>query len=541
MMPACKDMTVLEMTNSQSTQTLNERLEFIGLDDAQRQTLATLAPTIAASLDGALDTFYARARKTPEAARFFSSEAHIQHAKNHQIHHWNTIASGRFDAAYVEAVSTIGRTHARLGLEPRWYIGGYALILESIISAVVGDALKGFPRQKKRKQISESISAVIKAAMVDMDYSISTYLEALALERDKAASQHLELESQQKTALAALDHALSQLAEGDLSAPLTQDLAANFASLKTNYNTALESLNAAMTDISVTAGAVLAQSEQISAATENMAKRTENQASALEETAAALEEISTIAKEAETRTTEIHNAVRESAAEAIKSSSVVEQAAEAMSAIEQSSRRMTQVIGVIDEIAFQTNLLALNAGVEAARAGESGRGFAVVAQEVRELAQRSANAAKEIKVLIGKSTEDVARGVGLVHSTGLALRNIGERVQSINGVMTAIAQSSREQSVGVGEINSAIGNMDLITQQNAAMVEQTSAATQKMSDEARHLSDLVSAFRLERDNVSQRPRAGRQQQDRSPAIILRQRLEGRLTGTGGARGSWEEF
>ncbi len=477
------------------TSTLNDRLEFVGMTTAQKQALAGQQDTITATLDGALNTFYARVKKHPDTARFFASDAHVDHAKQRQIMHWKTIASAKFDADYVDAVSTVGRVHARLGLEPRWYIGGYALILENIVRAIITHELKGFFTRGKADKLGDDISAVIKAAMVDMDYAISVYLDVLAQERAKAEAEREVLKHEQDAALSALAHALGTLAEGNLTAPIDAPLAADFDALKANYNASLDSLCTAMQDIGQAVRHVSGQSREISAATSDMARRTEQQASTLEETAAALDEISTISREAQTRTREVQTIVMQSAAEAEKSGTVVDDAVRAMSDIEDSSRRMTQIIGVIDEIAFQTNLLALNAGVEAARAGEQGKGFAVVAQEVRELAQRSATAAKEIKELIGRSSADVTRGVQLVHGTGDALRGIGEQVRAINDHMASIARSAEEQASGIANINSAVSNMDLITQQNAAMVEETSAATEKLLEEATRLAHLVSSFK----------------------------------------------
>ena len=477
------------------TSILNDRLEFVGMTAAQKKALAGQHDTIVASLDGALNAFYARARTHPETSRFFSSDSHIEHAKERQVSHWKTIATAKFDADYVDAVSTVGRVHARLGLEPRWYIGGYALILENIVRSIITQELKGFFTRGKAEKLGDDISAVLKAALVDMDYAISVYLEALAQERAKAQAEGEALKHEQDTALSALARALGTLADGDLTQPIAEPLAVSFDALKANYNASLESLCAAMQDIGQAVHHVSDQSREISTAAGDMAKRTEHQASTLEETAAALDEISTISREAQTRTREVQTIVMQSAAEAEKSGTVVDDAVRAMSDIEDSSRRMTQIIGVIDEIAFQTNLLALNAGVEAARAGEQGKGFAVVAQEVRELAQRSATAAKEIKELIGRSSADVTRGVQLVHGTGDALRGIGEQVRAINDHMASIARSAEEQASGIANINSAVGNMDLITQQNAAMVEETSAATEKLLEEATRLAHLVSGFR----------------------------------------------
>ncbi len=189
-----------------------------------------------------------------------------------------------------------------------------------------------------------------------------------------------------------------------------------------------------------------------------------------------------------------------------------------MGEIENSSKRMSQIIGAIDEIAFQTNLLALNAGVEAARAGDQGKGFAVVAQEVRELAQRSASAAREIKDLIGKSSAEVNRGVVLVNDTGRALRSIGSQVQAIHDHMASIASSAREQAAGIAEVNATVGNMDLITQQNAAMVEQTSAATHKLSAESATLLGLVRAFKTSSNGAAVQDGARRLSVTRAPTL-----------------------
>ena len=199
--------------------------------------------------------------------------------------------------------------------------------------------------------------------------------------------------------------------------------------------------------------------------------------------------------------------VNEACADADRSNAIVRKAIAAMEGIEDSSGKVTQIIGVIDEIAFQTNLLALNAGVEAARAGEAGKGFAVVAQEVRELAQRSAHAAKEIKALISASSAQVQEGVTLVGETGSALTRIAEQVLSVNKLIQDISASSREQSAGLQEINIAVNNMDQVTQQNAAMVEETTAAANLLNDEAHTLRDMVMRFNVGRAGEAPRHRA----------------------------------
>ncbi|MFC3074498.1 methyl-accepting chemotaxis protein [Shinella pollutisoli] len=476
------------------TQQLQERLHFVNLDEKQRGALKQAYPTISASLDGALDAFYRKVRAHPETARFFANESHIQGAKGRQVKHWELIASARFDAQYVDAVTTIGKTHARLGLEPRWYIGGYALVMEAIVRAVIDKHLDGLLHRRKAAVLGEEVSAILKAAMVDMDYAISVYLEALQQEREKAEAERQALNAEQEEALAALDASLNRLAEGDLTAAITQPLAPQFDRLKSNFNTAIERLDSTLGSIVVAAEDAAGDAGELVHATDDMARRTEQQAASLEETAAAVEEITTISHEAAQRAEEARRVVGSATEEAKRSGEVVEQAVTAMGAIEDSSRKITQIIGVIDQISFQTNLLALNAGVEAARAGEAGKGFAVVAQEVRELAQKSAEAAKEIKTLIDKSFSDVLLGVSLVNKTGEALHHIGEQVIHINAHIDAIASSAREQSAGIAEINTSVGTMDQMTQQNAAMVEETNAATHNLMQISASLKTLVDRF-----------------------------------------------
>jgi methyl-accepting chemotaxis protein len=486
------------------TKQLNERLQFVDLDTRQRDALKRALPTISASLDGALDTFYRKARATPETARFFSSEAHIQSAKGRQVKHWELIGSANFDTQYVDAVTTIGKTHARLGLEPRWYIGGYALILEAIVESVIAKHLEGFLYRKKAAALGGEITAIVKAALVDMDYAISVYLEALQEEREKSEAERQARNAEQEEALSALDASLTRLAGGDLTAGISKPLAPQFEGLRSNFNSAIAKLDDTLGAIVTAADDAAGNSGELVHATDDMAKRTEQQAASLEETAAAVEEITTISREAAGRAEEARRVVRSATEEAERSGEVVEQAVGAMSAIQDSSGRITQIIGVIDQISFQTNLLALNAGVEAARAGEAGKGFAVVAQEVGEGAQKSAEAAKEIKALIDKSFADVQLGVSLVNRTGEALHHIGEQVVHINAHIDAIASSAREQSAGIAEINTAVGSMDQMTQQNAAMVEETNAATHNLMQVSTTLKGLVDRFVVSAER-SERP------------------------------------
>jgi methyl-accepting chemotaxis protein len=287
--------------------------------------------------------------------------------------------------------------------------------------------------------------------------------------------------------------------------------------LRLDFNGSVSSLHSVVSSVGETAQAVDTGTAEISDASSNLAKRTEQQASSLEETAAALDEITATVKKAAEGATHARKVVADTKDDAEKSGQVVRKAVEAMGTIEKSSQQISQIIGVIDEIAFQTNLLALNAGVEAARAGDAGRGFAVVASEVRALAQRSADAAKEIKGLISASTAQVGEGVKLVAETGQSLERIMTKVTEINTVVSDIAAGAQEQATGLQQVNTAVNEMDKMTQQNAAMAEEATAAGRSLTQQAEQLTSLVGQFRLSDVAQSGPRRVAAKAEVRSPA------------------------
>jgi methyl-accepting chemotaxis protein len=310
---------------------------------------------------------------------------------------------------------------------------------------------------------------------------------------------------------------LSKLAHGDLTYRLQHELPEAYAQLQADFNTAMEQLQETMRGIVGNSGGLKSAAGEISQAADDLSRRTEQQAASLEETAAALDEITATVRKTADGARQANSVVGEARGEAERSGEVVRNAVAAMGEIEGSSRKIAQIIGVIDEIAFQTNLLALNAGVEAARAGEAGRGFAVVASEVRALAQRSSDAAKEIKTLILASTQQVESGVELVNETGEALQKIVVKVAEISSLVSEISASTQEQSSGLAEVNTAVNQMDQVTQQNAAMVEQSTAASHSLAGEADALATLVSHFRI----GDQAPQTVSVQQDRVAAFASR--------------------
>jgi|CXWL01.1.fsa_nt_gi methyl-accepting chemotaxis protein len=310
---------------------------------------------------------------------------------------------------------------------------------------------------------------------------------AAEAERDARAAE-------QTTVVTSLASGLRQLAEGNLTSRITTSFTADYEQLRADFNEAMSKMQEAMKSVVVNAGGIRTGAGEISQASDDLSRRTEQQAASLEQTAAALDEITATVRKTAEGSKQANALVATTRSDAEASGQVVQETVAAMAEIEKSSKQISQIIGVIDEIAFQTNLLALNAGVEAARAGDAGRGFAVVASEVRALAQRSSEAAKEIKGLISASSQHVETGVDLVGDAGKALRGIVAKVGEISGLVSEIAASAQEQATALAEVNTAINQMDQVTQQNAAMVEQSTAASHSLTQEADELMGLIARF-----------------------------------------------
>ena len=362
-------------------------------------------------------------------------------------------------------------------------------------------------------------------------------------ERNKETSEQI---------IKALGEGLENLAAGNLTHRIKEPFPDELDQLREFFNTAADSLQETISTVRRGTDGIKSGTEEIAQASDDLSRRTENQAANLEETSAAVAEITATVKKTASGAVHARGVVTAAKDDADKSGEVVRRAVDAMHGIEKSSQKITQIIGVIDEIAFQTNLLALNAGVEAARAGDAGRGFAVVASEVRALAQRSADAAKEIKSLLSASASQVEQGVRLVAETGTSLKSIIERVTEINAIVVEIAASAEQQASGLQEVNTAVDQMDQVTQQNAAMVEEATAATRTLTAQSTELAQIVARFTITATQVVGRPgmspvearpaakppQSAHRPAPRAPA--LPPAVKKKRAASGGGEG-WEEF
>ncbi|MBT9371011.1 methyl-accepting chemotaxis protein [Rhizobium sp. CSW-27] len=433
---------------------------------------------------------------------------------------------------------------------------GVRNVKDSMARIVAGDCktpVSGTDGTDELGDMARATEIFRQAALEKIRLEQETSDERARVEQETQAREAVQRADSEaiRAATQALATALTRLSEGDLDTTIERPFREDLEPVRADFNKLTAKLRLIMTEIAGSSSSIQANAQQMRSAADDLAKRTEQQAASLEETSAALEQITRTVRTATERAEGASQLVSNAKDFAESSSHVVTDAMAAMERIEDATGEIGKIINVVEEIAFQTNLLALNAGVEAARAGEAGKGFAVVAQEVRELAGRAAGAAKDIKSLVTRSSAEVQTGVELVKATGDALHRIGDDVLKINDDVGAIVTSAREQFIGLSEINSAISQMDQTTQQNAAMVEETNAASHTLAGDADNLTRLMAQFRMD---TSARPRAveptGAQVQARpSPARSLMNRVASAISSSSPAarslatatREKWEEF
>ncbi|WP_408589910.1 methyl-accepting chemotaxis protein [Novosphingobium sp.] len=452
---------------------------FVTLDAGNLAAFPAIKAIVARHAQPALDRLYARISTDATTARLLPTAEQRERAANAQLQHWNKLFSTAFDTAAIARAERVGQVHADIGLTPNYYVGSYALVLETLIER----AMKSHPMGRLLgRSLRRALASLVKTALLDMEAALGAYFKAE--------------ERGRKDVIDRLGTALKAMAVGDLRAELSgmpsayNRIASDFHDMRREMSQMIVAMTEAADNINVGA-------REISDAADDQAHRTERQAAALARASEAMRQIAKGVETTAESARDVNATVAEVDESARASGEIVQDAIAAMDKIKMSSEEIAKIIEVIEGIAFQTNLLALNAGVEAARAGEAGKGFAVVASEVRALAHRTTESAKSIKNLIGKSGQDVDEGVDLVGRTGTALETIIERVRAATEQTSEIASYAEQQTDRLRAISTEIHEMDTNTQQNAAMAEQTNAAAHGLSEQAGRLATLVARFKLE--------------------------------------------
>ena len=518
-----------------------DRLAFVELTPEKLEKLGKLNKHITRHIGPALDRLYEQIEAFPAAAGFFENRDRMAYAKGRQFQHWQAIASGQLDAKYLESAQRIGHVHARIGLEPRWYIGGYALVMEELVKGVLKEAVDDHFQQQRgwmkrrftREEVVEGVADVagdlctlLKAILIDSDIAISTYIEknaqeaqainqqitqvvALAQNGDFAGRINYETRTQEfrsltgginnlmnavEQATKAIAKALSGLARADLTAHMEGQFSGIFAQLQRDMTSVGANLSEVIARVRDGSQELRQVTASIMGDARALSDRTDSQAAAVTQTSTAVSQLAGTVKENAARSEAVRDKAKELSHTAAQVGDVISRADAAMGEISSSSDKISSIITLIDDIAFQTNLLALNAAVEAARAGDAGKGFAVVATEVRRLAQSAAQASGDIKTLITQSRREVTDGFSLVSQASRDVHAMRESIQQSNTLLEDVANVMREQASMISEIAQAINHIDDLTRNNVIMVDETSVAIERVEAQAANLERAANVF-----------------------------------------------
>ncbi|ULJ70987.1 globin-coupled sensor protein [Rhizobium gallicum] len=480
---------------------LRDRLRFAGLDAAQCEAVRRHRPMLEARLKSGLRDLFQRFQSFPDAACNFQNERQLDRLHDLQSTHWDVLTDARFDSLYAERVKVLSDSESKMGLDPRWHVAGHGVMLEHIISGLAGE-LAGKPllpgAKRRAKEISEMMTAIIRLVMVDVEIAVSLRFNSLR------ASQQGALAEQRENDKAEIARIFGDVVDGLAARDLTVRAATDgdaYADIAVALNAALDGVQAEFAAISERTAKAELSTRSLAAASQGLSSNAAGHSQQLMTSAAALEAIAGSVRNGASESRAAEKAAASTRAAAEESGQVVGHAISAMADIEQSAEKIGQIIGAIDEIAFQTNLLALNAGIEAARAGESGRGFAVVAQEVRALAQRSAEAAREIKTLVTTTKAQVDAGVQMVGRTQDSIGNIVRQVTGINAAIATIASQTGEHAASLDTVTADVKALGGQVADSAASANRAAEGADHLHTVILELGQTIRAFRIARENA----------------------------------------